>query len=290
MTEGIVDGAASFLSHSLILKGASQASMGEALRLATRANCLNLANDNVPCGHCVRCRQINEGTFPYWFQLSPTGSSNTIPVDAIRALLQDLAISAGVGLCKVAVFVDAHRLSTESQGFLLKALEEPPSGTMFLLLTEKPEELLATVRSRCQVFAIREEEETVDQFELALAEEVIWAIETQGYPAVFSKASFVDGSRKKNLSGFIRALEQLMRDRLIACLGSPLSTAQKQITGEGYLEALNQVWLAAYLIERNVNTRLILEVLFLKLMPILIEIKNPSERGCSIDGGSGGTI
>jgi DNA polymerase-3 subunit delta' len=51
---------------------------------------------------------------------------------------------------KVIIVLEAHRLSDESANAILKTLEEPPPGTHFVLVTDSPDELLETVRSRCQ--------------------------------------------------------------------------------------------------------------------------------------------
>src|ERR1700737_3665760 len=51
---------------------------------------------------------------------------------------------------KVIILLEAHRLSDESANAILKTLEEPPPHAHFILVTEAPDELLETVRSRCQ--------------------------------------------------------------------------------------------------------------------------------------------
>lgn len=55
-----------------------------------------------------------------------------------------------LGREKVFIIDDAHRMDAPGQNLLLKTLEEPPSGTTFVLVTPAPERLLPTVRSRCQ--------------------------------------------------------------------------------------------------------------------------------------------
>jgi DNA polymerase-3 subunit delta' len=51
---------------------------------------------------------------------------------------------------RVVIFDDADRMSEEAMNALLKTLEEPPDGTLLLLVSSAPQRLLPTIRSRCQ--------------------------------------------------------------------------------------------------------------------------------------------
>src|SRR5207253_2292561 len=75
--------------------------------------------------------------------------SRDIRVDEVRALSRRLSLAAVLGRRKIAVLVPAEALNERAQNTLLKTLEEPPPSTTFLLVTEHPDALLATVRSRC---------------------------------------------------------------------------------------------------------------------------------------------
>ena len=69
--------------------------------------------------------------------------------DRIRALERQLHLSGKPNVVKVGIIREADRLQTESENAFLKTLEEPPVGTLLLLLTAEPERLLDTIRSRC---------------------------------------------------------------------------------------------------------------------------------------------
>ncbi len=60
------------------------------------------------------------------------------------------------GVGKVFIIKEADTMSTGAQNAILKTLEEPYGTTLIVLLTDQPESLLATVRSRCQTFTFRE--------------------------------------------------------------------------------------------------------------------------------------
>ena len=84
-------------------------------------------------------------------RLVPEKKSRIISVDAMRERMIDpMEKTTFMGGWKAGVVVGADRLRTESANAFLKTLEEPPPHTLFLLLSERPEQLLPTIISRCQ--------------------------------------------------------------------------------------------------------------------------------------------
>lgn len=249
--------------HSLILQGNdAEALRKEARRLASILNCQDPDPLRRPCGVCASCRRLEAGTYPYWFDIAPQGAANLIRISQIRDLQSMIMSKAGEGQAKVAVLIDAHRMREESQNCLLKTLEEPPQDTLLLLLTNRVQDLLPTVRSRCRILDLGDGGPRPAQTDLDLAADVIQAIREGGYRALFEKAAFVDGSRRKSLPDFLGAMEYLLRDGMVESMGGPDGSGA---SGADYIEALSRVWRAGYLLERNVNPLLILENLFLQL-------------------------
>ena len=84
-------------------------------------------------------------------RLAPEKRSRIISVEAMRTRLIDpMGETSFQGGWKAGVVYGADRLKSESANAFLKTLEEPPPQTLFLLLTEQPEQLLPTIISRCQ--------------------------------------------------------------------------------------------------------------------------------------------
>lgn len=84
-------------------------------------------------------------------RLAPEKKSRIIAVESMRERLIDpMSETAFQGGWKAGVIYGADRLKTESANAFLKTLEEPPPRTLFLLLTDQPEQLLPTIISRCQ--------------------------------------------------------------------------------------------------------------------------------------------
>ncbi|MFL6688595.1 MAG: DNA polymerase III subunit delta' [Alphaproteobacteria bacterium] len=88
-------------------------------------------------------------------------------VDVIRRLSGFFGMTAGSGGWRIAIIDTADDMSNEAANALLKALEEPPSQSMLMLLSNAPGKLLPTIRSRCQRLALRLLSEDVLASELA---------------------------------------------------------------------------------------------------------------------------
>lgn len=90
-----------------------------------------------------------------WFAaLEVENKQVMIGVDEIQQLLKKIALTSFGGSYKVVIIWAAEKLSTEASNKFLKELEEPPEKTVFLLLTEHPEQILKTISSRCQQLEI----------------------------------------------------------------------------------------------------------------------------------------
>ena len=101
------------------------------------------------CGECGACRRIARGVHADLLVVSP-GDSGTIKVHQIRDAIDRSAYRPFEGRRRVVIIDEADALIPEAQNALLKTLEEPPPASSFVLVTERPDLLLPTVRSRCQ--------------------------------------------------------------------------------------------------------------------------------------------
>ena len=72
-------------------------------------------------------------------------------IDQVRQdIIQPMSLARGEGAYKVNILIDAEKMREEAANTFLKLLEEPPPQTVFLLTTNRPEQLLPTILSRCQ--------------------------------------------------------------------------------------------------------------------------------------------
>lgn len=111
-----------------------------------------------PCGCCKACMQVLSGNHPDMIVMSPgkpispdvKPDMKSIPVDEIRALIAMTSRHTFEGGRRVVLIEHADKMNAPAQNALLKTLEEPVPGTIFLLMTESPSLLLPTIVSRCR--------------------------------------------------------------------------------------------------------------------------------------------
>lgn len=149
-TEGIKRQlAAGECSNSWLLLGPSgSGKRSTAMAMAAALNCP--VEPDVGCGDCSTCARIARARHPDVHHVVPEGP--IIPVDVIReTVIPEAARSPFEGKRKVFIIEEAERMNPFAQNALLKTLEEPQPDTVFLLISDREEELLDTIRSRCRV-------------------------------------------------------------------------------------------------------------------------------------------
>lgn len=117
--------------------------------LAKLLACAILCRGNSkPCGSCDPCRKILSGNHPDFITIDDP-EKKTVTVDLVRQARADIYIQPNESDYKIYLFPRAQDMGLPGQNALLKVLEEPPKYGVFLLLTDNPDKLLPTVRSRC---------------------------------------------------------------------------------------------------------------------------------------------
>ena len=144
------------LGHAYLISGPAHAGkMTLALALARALNC---CSDEAPCGDCAECRRIDAGSHPDVMVVALGSSADDenrsrteISIKQVRDDIQHWAnLPPFEGKYRVFIIGGAEMLSLEAANCLLKTLEEPQPGVLFLLLTDQPGRLPETVISRCQ--------------------------------------------------------------------------------------------------------------------------------------------
>lgn len=107
-----------------------------------------------PCGACNNCLRVGRHIHPDVLRIEPMKKSRGILVEQIEEVLRHISQTTFEGGWKAVVLVSADRMNNEAANKLLKTLEEPPSRSIFLLLSDQPEALLPTIISRCQRVAL----------------------------------------------------------------------------------------------------------------------------------------
>lgn len=200
--------------------------------------------ENKPCDACPSCKKCLNGTHPDVHFVAP--EKNTIKVDQIRTLTEQLSLTSYEGGRKIAVIERADSMNESAQNALLKTLENPTGDTLFFLLTDAQGALLPTIVSRClQVrFSCLETRECArvlegrgvekeraallaalaqgsvgraleigaDEDYLSLRERVIGALEKLKSPADVAKAAASIGDVKGREAAVLEIMENWARD------------------------------------------------------------------------------
>ena len=156
------------LPHAMLIHGAQGVGkLALAERIAQLLLC-EIESGAKPCGRCDGCRWFLAGSHPDFRRIEPeslqkevepeegepapkktTKPSTEIKIEQVRGITDFLNLRSHRGKLRVALVHPAEDMNISAANALLKGLEEPPSGAMFLLVSHRPAQLPPTIRSRC---------------------------------------------------------------------------------------------------------------------------------------------
>jgi DNA polymerase-3 subunit delta' len=167
------------LPHAILFHG--PAGIGKADFIESFAQallCENVRPDGHACGTCASCGWFAQGNHPDYRRVRPEALEDELPaaegedapaeekktkaktaskeikIEQVRALADFMNISTHRQGLRVVVLYPAEALNMPASNALLKTLEEPPPGTVFLLASNGLDRLLPTILSRCRKFAL----------------------------------------------------------------------------------------------------------------------------------------
>ncbi|QAY64258.1 DNA polymerase III subunit delta' [Xylanimonas allomyrinae] len=137
------------MTHAWLLTGPP----GSGRSVAARAFAAALQCPDGGCGACHQCTTTLAGTHP---DLTVVATDQvTIRIDEVRSLIGTAARTPSAGRFRVIVVEDADRMLERTTNVLLKAIEEPPPHTVWVLCAPSPQDVLPTIRSRARAVALR---------------------------------------------------------------------------------------------------------------------------------------
>ena len=131
------------ISHFYLISGPKGSGKHTLAKLLSAAI---LCSSHGPCLNCAVCRKVMENTHPDVLTVEDPEHKN-VAVKIVRQFREDVFVRPNEADHKI--YLLPQELGIEGQNALLKILEEPPSYGVFILLTDNPEKLLPTIRSRC---------------------------------------------------------------------------------------------------------------------------------------------
>ena len=233
------------------------------------------------CGRCRGCALAAGAEHPDLHVIVPTPPENkpraarTIRIDAIRELERQASLRPALGGRRVLILDEAERMTGESPQAFLKFLEEPPAGTVVILVLSGVRAVPATVLSRCQIvrFQPRGTGRTAAVVAEALA--LLQAARAEGAPALFRRTERLDRDRAEAL---IDGCWLLCRDLLLvraeapaALLGAAEQAAElvaeaSRWTDDDLLAAIATCRHARETLVNNVTPRLTVEMVVSRLL------------------------
>ena len=133
------------MPHALLLEG--DGGCGKKTFAKVIAAAAVCTGDKKPCGECKHCVKAHDGIHPD-ITVYDGATPKNLNVDAVRGIRLAASVKANEAHCKVYILADAQNMTVQAQNALLKVLEEPPKGVMFVLTCDNRSRLLETIVSR----------------------------------------------------------------------------------------------------------------------------------------------
>ncbi len=194
------------ISHFYLISGPYGSGKHTLAKLLSAA--ILCRSEEKPCLQCSACRKVLLDNHPDCITVTDPEHKN-VAVKIVRDARADMYVMPNESDRKIYIF--PQELGIEGQNALLKVLEEPPAYGVFILLSDNPEKLLPTVRSRCTELSLQAlPEKTLEQalkgeFPEADAESLLAAVSRSGGYLGQAKALLSEGAVSPQTEQFAKS-------------------------------------------------------------------------------------
>ena len=212
------------------------------------------------CEKCAVCNEISRGYHADTIEIVDEGES--IKIEQVRGLLEKVNMSKHTRY-KILLIENIERMTLESANALLKTLEDPPEGVIFILTTSELREILGTIISRVRLVQFcRDGEIELNEELQQMYDELSGLVAGSDRASQFAYINEIvkmakESKDKRIVTDFLGVFLVVLRK---AMLGTDDADRLKKITN-----LIKRVQEAKGLLKRNVNSRLLLENLMLNL-------------------------
>ncbi len=246
------------ISHFYLISGPAGSGKHTLAKLLAAA--ILCKQEPLGCGVCPSCKKLLGSGHPDFITIEDP-DHKTVPVKLVRQAREDVYIRPNESDRKIYLF--PQELGIEGQNALLKILEEPPAYGVFLLLSDNPERLLPTIRSRCVELSLQTlspdilQEQLGREFPQASMESIDAAIARSGGYLGQARALIAQGDAlspqtegflksfaSKNSLGLTQVLtpmEKWKRDQLIITLEEWLQLVEEALACRSGMRSLHSL-------------------------------------------------
>lgn len=197
------------LPHAVLVEGAGGSAL--AGKIARAALCSGAGEK--PCGRCRDCLKAEKGAHPDLIVITGGDRTRSFHIDAVRSLRREAYIRPNEADRKVFILENAHNMTVQAQNALLKIIEEPPAGVMFILTCDNKSAMLETVLSRVTVFSLAGAEPEPDELRVKAAAALDQLLSGSELTALAAFAAYERD--RAGFAGFLAAMREEAAVRVI---------------------------------------------------------------------------